>query len=277
MRAFIIRAFSFVSIFVLPSIRLSASPQQSELLIVHNDTIPLYELLLPEDISEQLWGYCQSQNDEIISTGNWRGYRGIWELTDDALYLVGFKFGFGGLELERLFPEKVKDGKVLADWYNSNLIVPKGKVLRWDGNFCRTYVAEEHVAVKNGRIRSRKIVQNYLDLPDGINRLVEDPYSPNDEIAEVLFRQIVSVKTDWNALDDRSCAGVLGDYVITIGADGRVRSVEDEFQEHSYVTRLFKKRLRCLRFDIIKFNGKPYEERICLSIDNLPSSRQTVF
>lgn len=267
MRTLIIRAISIVSIFVFPSIGLLASPQQSELLIVQNDTIPIYELLLPRDISEQLWSCCQNQNDEIVTSGNWRGYRGIWELTDDALYLVGFKYGFGGLELERLFPEKVKDGKVLADWYDSDLIIPKGEVLRWDGIFYRTYVEEEHVSVKNGRVKSRKIVQNYVDLPDGICRLVENPYSPNDEMAEVIFNRIVSFKTDWNALDERCWCGVLGDYIVTIGANGRVKSVKDEFQEHSVVTRLFKKRLRGLRFDIIKFNGKPYEEEIMLSID----------
>lgn len=75
---------------------------------------------------------------DVMSFGNWRGYRGIWELADDALYLVGFEFGFGGLGLERLFPDRVKDGKVLADWYNSKLIIPKGNVLRWDGIFSRT-------------------------------------------------------------------------------------------------------------------------------------------
>lgn len=82
-----------------------------------------------------------------MSFGNWRGYRGIWELADDALYLVGFEFGFGGLGLERLFPDRVKDGKVLADWYNSKLIIPKGNVLRWDGIFSRTYIEEEHLTI----------------------------------------------------------------------------------------------------------------------------------
>ena len=106
-----------------------------------------------------------------------------------------------------------------------------------------------------------------MDLPDGISRLAENPYSPNHEIAEVIFNQIVSVKTDWNALDERCWQGVMGDYTFLIGANGRVKSVKDDLQKQSAVTRLFKKRLRGLRFDIIKFNGKPYEERIWFSID----------
>lgn len=268
MRALLIRLF-LIGIFILSSIRLLASPQQSELLIIQNDTIPLYQILLPSDLSNQLWNDHQGEMGiiDLLSTGNWRGYRGIWELADDALYLVGFEYGFGGIGLERLFPGRVKDGKVLADWYNSNLIIPKGKVLRWDGIFSRTYIEEEHLSFQNGYVTSRKKVQNYVDLPNGISRLVENPYSPDNEIAGVIFNRIVSIKTDWNALDERCWAGVMGDYTFLIGANGRIKSVEDESHEHSAVTRLFKRRLRGLRFDIIKFNGEPYEERIQLSID----------
>lgn len=268
MRTFLIRTIFVISVFLLSSIRLLASPQQSELLIIQNDTIPLYQILLPSDLRNQLWNDHVSEMDIVdeMSFGNWRGYRGIWELADDALYLVGFEFGFGGLGLERLFPDRVKDGKVLADWYNSKLIIPKGNVLRWDGLFSRTYIEEEHLTFQNGHIISRKNVQNYVDLPNGISRL-KDPYSPNNEIAEMIFNRIVSVKTDWNALDERCWQGVVGDYTFIIGANGRIKSVEDDFQEHSAITRLFKRRLRGLQFDIIKFNGEPYEERVRFFID----------
>ena len=268
-RTFLVRSISVICILILSSIRLLASPQQSELLIIQSDTIPLYQILLPSDLRNQLWNDHVSEMDfvDVMSTGNWRGYRGRWELADDELYLIGFEFGFGGLGLERLFPDRVKDGKVLADWYNSKLIIPKGNVLRWDGIFSRTYTEEEHLSFKNGHIKSRKIIQNYMDLPNGISRLVENPYFPNDEIAERIFNRIVSVQTNWNALDERCWQGVMGDYTFIIGANGRIKSIKDGFHGHSAVTRLFKRRLRGLRFDIIKFNGEPYEERVRFFID----------
>lgn len=270
MRAFFIRAVSVIGVFVLSSARLLASPQQSELLIIQNDTIPIFQVLLPNDMVRALWNDHQGEmgiTDELAFTGNWRGYRGIWELADDALYLVGFQFGFGGHGLERLFPDKAKDGKVLADWYDSKLIIPKGKVLRWDGVFYRTYIKEEHLSFQHGHVSSRKMVQNYIDLPNGISRLSDNPYSPGHEIAEVIFNRIVSVKTDWNALDERCWQGVLGEYIFIIGANGKVKSVNDDMNERSAITRLFKRRLRGMRFDIIKFNGKPFEERIVFWID----------
>jgi len=271
MRTFLIRTISIIGVFVLSSIRLLASPQQPELLIIQNDTIPLYQILLPREIAEDLWNDHRDEmaiEDHLgVSVNNWRGYQGIWELADDALYLVGFEFGFGGLGLERLFPDRVKDGKVLADWYDSKLIIPRGKVLRWDGIFSRTYIEEEHLSFRRGRVSSRKMVQNYIDLPNGISRLVDNPFFPNHEIAEVIFNRIVSVKTDWNALDERCWQGVMGDYTFIIGANGKVKSVEDDCNEHSPITRLFKRRLRGVQFDIIKFNGKPFEERIVFWID----------
>ena len=272
MRTFLIRTISVIGVFVLSSVRLLASPQQSELLIIHNDKIPIFQILLPQEMVTGLWNDHVNEMalENVLggsSVNNWRGYRGIWELADDTLYLVGFVSGFGCLGLERLFPDKIKDGKVLADWYDSKLIIPRGKVLRWDGVFYRTYVEEEHLSFHNGRISSRKMVQNYIDLPNGISRLIDNPYFPNHEIAEVIFNRIVSVKTDWNALDKRCWQSVMGDYTFIIGANGKVKSVEDDCNGHSPITRLFKRRLRGVQFDIIKFNGKPFEERIVFWID----------
>ena len=98
-RTFLVRSISVIGILILSSIRLLASPQQSELLIIQSDTIPLYQILLPSDLRNQLWNDHVSEMDfvDVMSTGNWRGYRGIWELADDELYLIGFEFGFGGL------------------------------------------------------------------------------------------------------------------------------------------------------------------------------------
>ncbi|MBR5398372.1 MAG: hypothetical protein IK103_01100 [Bacteroidales bacterium] len=255
------------------SVRLFASPQQSEFLIIKNDTIPIYQILLTDVIEKHLdsVSFLYGKGFDagvLLGTNNWRGYRGIWELKDDTLYLVGFKFGFGGLSLEKLFPDMIKDGKVLADWYNSELIIPKGKVLRWDGIFSRTYVEEEHLNFKNGHVKSRQTVCNYIDLPNGISRLSDNPYNPKGEIANVLFNRIVSIETDWNKVDENSNDDVLiGEFYVTIGANGRVVSVTNDIGEKSDITRFLKRRLKGLRFDIIKFNGKPYEEVITLFID----------
>lgn len=282
-RTHIIRALALFSVLVMSSIRSWASPQQPEFLIVGNDTLPIFQLLLPGDMQERLnryvfdnSDYLDPLDDFVVTTALGRGYQGLWELADDTLYLLGFKKGSGLLGPERMFPDKIKDGKVMADWYDSTLIIPKGSVLRWDGIFCRTYVEEEHLTFRHGHVSSRKTVHNYIDLPEGINRMAQNPFSPGNEIAEVLFNQIVSVETDWNALDERSLMGVMGDYLVTIGANGKVVSVTDEEGKRSVVTRLFKRRLRGLQFDIIKFNGKPFKDRIVMYIDLDESNNRLV-
>ena len=197
----------------------------------------------------------------------WRGYRGIWKLENDSLFLVGLISNYGRPSLEQLFPDKTNKGKVLADWYNSKLIIPKGDFLRWDGVFYRTYTEEEHLTFIKGCVASRKKVHNYIDLPKGIDRHTKNIFtSPQDTIAKVIFNHIVSRETDWNALDNRYWQGIEDDYTITIGANGKVVSVKDGLDERTRVTRFLKRRLRKLQFDIIKFNGKPFKESIILEL-----------
>ena len=270
------RSLLFAGLLVLSTIRLLASPQLSELLIIQNDTIPIYQIILSDDMTDKLYHNIEKIKNEIDTTqfllpatNNWRGYRGIWMLENDSLFLVGLISNYGRPSLEHLFPDKTNKGKVLADWYNSKLIIPKGRVLRWDGIFERTYVEEEHLKFHNGRVTSRKTIHNYIDLPKGVNRLTQNTYSPQDVqdvIVAALFNHIVSRKTDWNALDEHYWQGIEDDYTITIGANGRVVSVKDGLDERTRVTRFLKRRLRKLQFDIIKFNGKPFKESIILEL-----------
>ncbi len=276
------RSLLFAGLLVLSTIRLLATPQLSELLIIQNDTIPIYQIILSDDMTDKLYHNIEKIKNEIDTTqfllpatNNWRGYRGIWMLENDSLFLVGLISNYGRPSLEQLFPDKNNKGKVLADWYNSKLIIPKGDFLRWDGVFYRTYTEEEHLTFIKGCVASRKKVHNYIDLPKGIDRHTKNIFtSPQDTIAKVIFNHIVSRETDWNALDNRYWQGIEDDYTITIGANGKVVSVKDGLDERTRVTRFLKRRLRGLQFDIIKFNGNPFQETILLSIELNNDSNQ---
>ena len=125
------RFLSFAGLLVLSTIRLLATPQLSELLIIQNDTIPIYQIILSDDMTDKLYHNIENIKNEIDTTqfllpatNNWREYRGIWELENDSLFLVGLISNYGRPSLEQLFPDKTNKGKVLADWYNSKLIIP---------------------------------------------------------------------------------------------------------------------------------------------------------
>ena len=78
-----------------------------------------------------------------MSTGNYRGYVATWEIQGNELYLVEFEVeglitapsagskataessdSHKKATLEFLFPGKVKNGRVLADWFSGTIFTP---------------------------------------------------------------------------------------------------------------------------------------------------------
>lgn len=66
------------------------------------------------------------------STANWRGYIGHWEISDDRLYLIGFRGwikGYKEVGLETLFPDF--SDRVFAHWYSGTISIPEGEMLEY--------------------------------------------------------------------------------------------------------------------------------------------------
>lgn len=76
----------------------------------------------------------------VRSSGNWRGYVAAWRIDDGKLYLINIDAWLcaGNTErsckpvaLRQIFPGRVKDGRVLADWFSGELRIPDGKRLQY--------------------------------------------------------------------------------------------------------------------------------------------------
>ena len=249
---------------------LHASPQASEILIMGKDTIYIYQFPF-QGISEEveasfLKNLHDSNHGGFISTGLWRGFRGVWEIIDDKLYLVDLKNVNNPREiLMNTFKDHYIEGKVLADWFSSTLILPKGDVLRWDGIFGRTYYREEHLLFQNGCLVGKENISNYLPVKDGISRR-QNPFQDysSKPLAEVIYQTIKNL--NWKKLSDKYRCD--DEYLITIGANGRISEVKfiDEEFSCKKCTRILKRELKNLQFDIIKWNGEPYEEQVRLEL-----------
>lgn len=70
------------------------------------------------------------------STGNWRGYVAMWQIENGKLYLTKIDSWLCRSSSERscrkvslaeIFKEKVKNGKVLADWFLVNCVFRMGR------------------------------------------------------------------------------------------------------------------------------------------------------
>jgi hypothetical protein len=252
--------------------KLEASPQFPDILIIGQDTVSIYFLPLNELDSlrhKVFFENLPKYNAEPGITLNlWRGYQAIWRLENSKLYLIGLMNNSSSSEiLKATFRDKFENGKVFADWFSSNLFIKKGPLLRWDGIFGRTYIKEEILKFKKGRLIKRKDIDNYIDLKHGISRMF------NEKITDTIFSEIQ--KLNWIELGEIFCDD---EYFVFINKNGRIREVKYETND-SRIREIFKydkderkclrnirRSLRNLRFDIIKWNGHSYAETLRVSL-----------
>ena len=79
-----------------------------------------------------------------------------------------------------------------AKWFSSRVAVVKGKVLRWDELFSRSYFKEEILDFKKGQLVNRKFVDNYIKVDNGIPRVTKEQA---EEIIINRIKQINRPKT----------------------------------------------------------------------------------
>ena len=249
---------------------LKASPQAPDYLIIGKDTFAIYFLPIRNLDSARRDIFLKNLqiDDHFIAVNLWRGFQAFWQIEEDKLYLVGLR-GFKNSDsiLRVSFPQEYSEGKVLANWFSSYLAISKGKMLKWDGTFSRTYFSEQIFEFKEGVLINSKIVNNYIDLKNGISRL------KNKVITDTIYDQIR--RLNWEKLSDCDCDDK---YWITIDEKGKIGDIElaylsntkgeieEDSVEHIKCVKIFKRKLKGLQFDIITWNGKPYKERILFEV-----------
>ena len=148
-------------------VEIKATEQVKEVLIIGKDTTytdsqPL-ELYLQKNqnvkkVIENLVG--------CMSTDCWRNYIGTWKVENDSLYLIKLQdcCDYKSIELQKVFPtEHLKDGKLFAHWFSSNVICDFGELIGYEEDdiqliFEFNYVVE----VKNGKIKKTSKYKNEL-------------------------------------------------------------------------------------------------------------------
>ena len=219
---------------------------------------------------KQLFRNLELNNELKTSFNLWRGYQAYWRLENNKLFLIGFKDKQHSENiLMETFGNKYENGKVFADWFSSYLAVAKDKLLKWDGIFSRTYLKEELFEFENGELKSRSIIENYIKMPNGISRLEDN----RKLITDAIFRKIKNL--DWKKLSDCECDD---EYWVTINDKGKISNItfvpfgdnEKEIKQfekkHKKCIRKIQEQIKDLQFDIIKWNGKPYEQKIKFEI-----------
>jgi hypothetical protein len=246
---------------------LRASPQAPDFLIIGKDTFAIYFLPINKLDSVRRNAFfrnLQSGRGNEVAVNLWRGYQAYWQLAEGKLFLVGFRNCRNADSILKVsFPENYDRGKVMASWFSSYLSIARGKQLKWDGVFSKTYYKEQILEFNQGVLTNSKIVDNYKHVQHGISRL--DAKGVTDTIFSVIN------KLNWDKLSDCGCDDR---YWITINDKGKIGKIEcisifdtkkerdEDSVDHIICVKEFSKQLKNLQFDIITWNGRPYNEKI---------------
>ena len=127
-------------------------------------------------------------------SANWRGYRCLWEIRDDCLWLVDIEGSIctaaadptaleqscGGHHQRPCQVHEARvsdfsggaDGPVLADWYTGELKVPQGKFVEYiHMGFASRYERYLTLTIVDGRLTSERVVAGVAP-PGLLQRLV---------------------------------------------------------------------------------------------------------
>lgn len=265
----------------------ASSPQIPDYIIFNKDTLPTYNLLVER--------YLQTKKEDKGKLFNlsfrnpieglegsysncWRGYQAIYSIENGKLFVekiikcYSLKKKNSKNYLLEVFGEKVKNNRVLVDWFSGNLSFPiirnDNKQIRWDGVFERIFMFETVVKIKKGNVVEISEEKNYTDLKNGINR------ANRDSINNILFNSIKNYK--WNKVDKIDCGE---SYTVEIGKNGKISKIllthyqhKDTIAEYfnlrgyKFCIKSIKKALKNLQFDIIKNKGTPIEEKFIIEI-----------
>lgn len=142
---------------IFPLLKSFATGQIYDKLIYNGDTFsifgnPLEQLYNYELLRPKLFGNKQA----CSTTACLKGYQAKWTILNEQLYLTGISsccLSEDSLkaDLEMLFGNKFIGGKVKADWVNSGIIVPKGKLFYYEG-YGSIYEKELELLFDNGKL-----------------------------------------------------------------------------------------------------------------------------
>jgi hypothetical protein len=169
------------------------------------------------------------------STACWRGYKAIWELKGDKLYLVQVTSCHNscGLEVKNADLKKMfGTDTVFANWFTGKIIVPQGERVQYiHMGYASIYEKELHISFKSGIKTSEKTISNEK-IANKI-RLEKRQREIAKKIQDTLYYQVKknivwdTIKTPRFDLCDEK-------YILTFNKKGKLKKVWVDWEGETF-------------------------------------------
>ncbi|MFI1742858.1 hypothetical protein [Thalassobellus sediminis] len=161
-----------------------------------------------------------------VSTACWRGYKAIWELKEDKLYLIQVTSCHNscGLEIKNADLKKMFGNEtVFANWFTGKIIVPQGERVQYiHMGYASIYEKELHISFKDGIKTNEKTISNGK-IANKI-RFEKRQREIAKKVQDTLFQQVKkaivwdTIKTPYYDLCDEK-------YILTYNKKGKLKKV----------------------------------------------------
>jgi len=169
------------------------------------------------------------------STACWRGYKAIWELKNDSLFLRQITSchkeycpNIKDADLRRMFGTD----NVFANWFKGKIIIPQGEQVQYiHMGYASIYEKELHISFKNGLSKKGKIVSNEK-IASRIN-FESKQMQIAKNIQDTLFYQ-VQRKIDWDTTKTPCYDLCAEKYVLTYNRKGKLKKVWVDWEGETF-------------------------------------------
>ena len=195
---------SSVVLAILLSFSTYATEQAPDRLVIDGDTLLLHTLPLEQWKQQNDWEKPFFADSLLnFSTGCWRAYIADWEVIDDRLYLTNIYNcnRTAHVNLDTLFPGKVHNERVYADWFSDTVTAYYGNLVYYEhSGYSSIYEHELELVFAGGQQTASTQFDNSLssnnalmwdghDLIPAIDSLIDWAALPpiEEEVRVILF------------------------------------------------------------------------------------------
>lgn len=201
--------------------------QVPDYLILDSDTIAIF--------SNPLESYFNQVGERNIiglqgcgSTACWRGYKAIWELKNDSLFLNAITSCHSDQFCSKVVDADLKamfgSAPVFAQWFSGKILIPKGKLVQYiHMGYASIYEKELSLHIKAGRKKKQSIKSN-AKLVKKI-QANKHHQALSIKLQDTLFHYLKST-IDWEYFQDKTQLICDTKYFITFGKHGRVLKIK---------------------------------------------------
>lgn len=149
-----------------------ATEQAPDRLVINGDTLRLHALPLEQWKKQNGWdGPLFADSILEFNTACWRGYIAEWEVMDNRLYLTNIYNcnRSANVDLDTLFPGKVHNERVFAEWFSDTVTAYYGKLVYYEHTgFSSIYQHELELVFAGGQQTDSTYFDNSLSRNNAI-------------------------------------------------------------------------------------------------------------